>query len=160
MTDKLAGGSGGIPFNDAELLDSSKIYAPQTISMTQGTYSSVLVVGMIQITYAADDGTSFAAPKHGNLGEASNTTTCGSFNLQPDEKIIQVNGRYSARINSLQFVTTKNRKVPDPACGGTDGAMFTDSKLGYYLSFISGRSGVTLDAIQFHWVKFLGMTYN
>ncbi|CAF1061839.1 unnamed protein product [Adineta steineri] len=119
------------------------------------------LVESIRITYEASDGTTFQGSKRGgDNGTTSDSAECGSFTLHPGEKIIQVNGRYGAKIDSLQFVTTNNREVPDPACGSNGGSQFTDSKSGYYLSFISGKSGMILDQIRFHWAKFTGMMHN
>ncbi|CAF1261897.1 unnamed protein product [Adineta steineri] len=159
------GGDGGNRFNDVEHLGSSKIYAPKTISMTQGNSGVHLVVGSkgsfktllvesIHITYEASDGTTPRKSEHGRSnGGTLNSTKCDPFTLHIGEKIIQVNGGSGSKIDSLQFVTTENRKLPDPACGGGGGSVFSDSKEGYYLSFISGKAESSLDRIQFHWVK-------
>ncbi|CAF0849511.1 unnamed protein product [Adineta steineri] len=156
----------GPPFNDSETFDSSKIYTPKTISMTKGTYygkyamvskssPKTLLVESIHITYEASDGTTSRKSEHGRSnGSALNSTKCDPFTLHIGEKIIQVNGGSGSKIDSLQFVTTENRKLPDSKCGGNGGGAFNDSKEGYYLSFISGKAGSSLDRIQFHWVKF------
>ncbi|CAF1211055.1 unnamed protein product [Adineta steineri] len=160
------GGNEGSQFNDVEHLGSSKIYAPKTISMTQGNSGvhfvvvsksspKTLLVESIHITYEASDGTTSRKSEHGRSnGSALNSTKCDPFTLHIGEKIIQVNGGSGSKIDSLQFVTTENRKLPDSKCGGNGGGAFNDSKEGYYLSFISGKAGSSLDRIQFHWVKF------
>ncbi|CAF0985901.1 unnamed protein product [Adineta steineri] len=162
---KRVGGSEGSPFNDSEILRNSKIYAPQTISMTKGEYDrtflvvndtpTTLLVESIRITYEASDGTPFNGPKHGTgSSEVKSSGPCQSVTLGVGEKIIQVSGKNDSRIISLQFITDKGRIIPNPGCGGSRGNQFTDEKSGYYLSFISGRSGWVLDQIQFYWAKF------
>ncbi|CAF4055879.1 unnamed protein product [Adineta steineri] len=159
MAGNAYGGSLGTPFNDSQTFDSSKIYAPKTISMIQGIFNGSLLVESIHIIYEASDKTIFNGSKHGgNKNKTSNKTECGPFTFNAGEKIIQVNGRNDSRIHSLQFVTNENKTIPDPKCGGNDGGAFNDSNNGYYLSFISGGSGTVLDRIQFHWVKFQDAT--
>ncbi|CAF1449840.1 unnamed protein product [Adineta steineri] len=130
------------------------MYQYSAIMKVLNDTSKTFLVESIRIIYKASDGTAFSGSKHGgdNNG-ASNKAQCGPFTFNAREKIIQVNGRNDSRIHSLQFVTTENRKVPNPACGGDGGGAFNDSKPGYYLSFISGKSGDVLDQIRFHWAK-------
>ncbi|CAF0805487.1 unnamed protein product [Adineta steineri] len=129
--------------------------------MTQRNYYGRVVVESIRITYEASDGTIFNEFNHDTGGgKTPSSTICGrSFTLQSDEKIIEVNGKYSEDlINTLQFVTNKSRTIPNSTCGGSGGTMFKDTRSGYYLSFISGKSGDILDQIRFHWAKLPNQT--
>uniref|UniRef100_A0A8D0B4M8 Jacalin-type lectin domain-containing protein n=1 Tax=Salvator merianae TaxID=96440 RepID=A0A8D0B4M8_SALMN len=72
------------------------------------------------------------------------------FFLFPGESIIQVTGKSHIYVNKLVFITDRGRQFPF----GTDsGISFNAVPLfqGTVLRFISGRAGVFIDAISFHW---------
>ncbi|CAF4073923.1 unnamed protein product [Adineta steineri] len=147
---KLYGASGGAPFDDSTYFKSWKLYAPQTITMTQIPNSPSPVIGSISITYKASDETTPVVCRDGATGG----TACGPVTLDSDEKIVTVKVRTGSAVDALQFVTNKGRTIPDPKCGGTGGASFTDEITGYYLSYISGTTVDHLNSIQFHWAPF------
>ncbi|CAF4202604.1 unnamed protein product, partial [Adineta steineri] len=109
----------------------------------------------ISITYVPSDGTTTVERKNGQTDSTNpGINKCGSFTLQTDEKIISINGKSDTLVDSLQFVTNKGRTIPNSRCGGNGGYAFNETKVGYYVSYISGAVGARLDAIKVYWAPF------
>ncbi|KAG9467831.1 hypothetical protein GDO78_014212, partial [Eleutherodactylus coqui] len=70
--------------------------------------------------------------------------------LRPGEDIIQVSGKHTTYLTKLVFFTNKGRNFP---FGKDYGTSFNAVPLHPHtvLRFISGRSGLLINAIGFHW---------
>ncbi len=55
-------------------------------------------------------------------------------------------------ITGLQFITTKDRRIPsDITLTGKD--VETEQFLGYTLGYVTGKSGLRIDQLQFFWYR-------
>ncbi|MCC7159891.1 MAG: hypothetical protein IT281_10185, partial [Ignavibacteria bacterium] len=129
-------------FNDFDTIGSSGISFPKIINVRKWSW-----VNSIEITYQAADGTSRAGLRRGG----DNGVDC-IFTLDPDERIVKVEGAYINHLDFLQFTSNKGRKS-ERCGGGSNDNYFTEQHPGYVLSYISGYYGWYLNGIQFHWVR-------
>ncbi|CAF4268807.1 unnamed protein product, partial [Adineta steineri] len=108
----------------------------------------------LQTTYQTFDGTTADGAQFGvgqNTATSSDAKDCGSFNLNPNEYIVNVTGGAKAFVYWLQFTTNLGRQ--SQMCGTQDGDAFTAKVPGYVLSYFAGNAGKVLNTIQFYWVK-------
>ncbi|CAF3117960.1 unnamed protein product, partial [Rotaria sp. Silwood2] len=141
LTGPAYGGDGGDLFNDMDTIGAAGFTAPKSINIKKAAW-----MDSIQITYQTYGKNIREAPIRGELGGEY----C-RFDLDLDERIVNVTGASDKFVDALQFITNKGRI--SPYCGGNSGIRFTESHPGYIMSFISGRSYHYLDQIQFHWIR-------
>ncbi len=55
-------------------------------------------------------------------------------------------------IRGLQFITTKDRRIP-PGISLTGDDVETEQFLGYTLGYVTGKSGLRIDQLQFFWYR-------
>jgi hypothetical protein len=70
----------------------------------------------------------------------------GGFNLDPDEYLIGISGRFGDHINSIMFYTNKRTSPAFGGSGGTDTFSYT-APTGQRIVGFFGRAGDNLDAI-------------
>lgn len=133
VTTKTHGGGGGSPFDDLPVA----VGKIKSITVRHGA-----VIDQIACNY--DIGGHQA---HGGNGGGQST-----FNLGEDEYITEVRGRAGRLIDSLQFVTNKNRQSPQYG-SPTGGSPFTEKEDRRILRAIHGRSGGKLDQLGFYFGK-------
>ncbi len=102
---------------------------------------------------------------YGANGQRMNTTY--EYHLDDDERIVKVqvkllletfinayNGlKFTTKIiRGLQFITTKDRRIP-PGISLTGDDVETEQFLGYTLGYVTGKSGLRIDQLQFFWYR-------
>ncbi len=132
--DGYYGGGGGNPFADPAMPSGARISAVRV-------YSGEYVDG-IQLVYTLANGRTSEGALHGNRGGRRN-----DFNLNSDEYIIGLSGRYGRYVDSLSIRTNKRTS---PAYGGRGGDrdFSVQAGTGNMVTGFSGRSGKYLDAID------------
>jgi hypothetical protein len=55
-------------------------------------------------------------------------------------------------IRGLKFITTKGRRIP-PGIPLTGNDVETEQFLGYTLGYVTGKSGLRIDQLQFFWYR-------
>jgi hypothetical protein len=55
-------------------------------------------------------------------------------------------------IRGLKFITTKGRRIP-PGIPLTGNDVVTEQFLGYTLGYVTGKSGLRVDQLQFFWYR-------
>jgi hypothetical protein len=130
----LFGGGGGNAFDDKDIAPYpiKKIVA---LAIRHGS-----IVDAIQATYLLENGSTWAAPKHGGDGGSQSDVL-----LQPNEAIVSFVIRSGSLVDNLTIVTELNGVFkeygPFGGSGGGSGAV-----IGAIVS-LYGRSGSKLDAI-------------
>jgi hypothetical protein len=132
--DGYYGGRGGNPFADPALPPGARISAVRVYS---GDY-----VDGLQLVYTLSDGRTTEGALHGNRSGRRN-----DFNLDANEYLIGISGRYGKYVDSLTIRT--NRRT-SPAYGGRGGEkeFSVQANTGNMVTGFSGRSGKYLDAID------------
>lgn len=129
----LAGGGGGSAFSDRDIPQGARISA---VRVRTGDF-----VDSVQMIYTLTDGRTFEGTVHGGRGGRSNV-----FQLDADEYITGISGRYGNYIDSLAIHTNKRTS---PAYGGSGGnrdfRIFVPS--GNQAIGFAGRSADYLDAV-------------
>jgi Jacalin-like lectin domain len=128
-----SGGTGGQEFSDDALPDSSKVI--------QVKIRSGELLDAIQIVHETNNGIRHPMPLHGgNGGEQQD------FLLDEDEFITGVTGRFGNGVDSIQFITNKQRSSVFGGSGGS--ATYTyEAPQGTEVVGFFGRSGATIDAL-------------
>ena len=129
----MAGGSGGSPFADGELLQGARI-AEVRVRAGDTVYS-------VQMIYGLSDGRVSPGVRHGGRGGREYT-----FTLNSDEYITGISGRYGNTVDSMRIQTNK-RTSPTFGGGGGDNDFRIDVPLGSQATGFVGRSGAKVDAI-------------
>jgi hypothetical protein len=133
----MAGGRGGIPFNDMQVPSSARVAEIRVFSGD--------AVDSVQMVYALPGDRLTVGPRHGGTGGQMNT-----FRLDSDEYIIGISGRYGIYVDSLTIHTNK-RTSPAYGGGGGDRDYRIDVERGSQAIGFLGRAGDFIDAI--------GLTY-
>lgn len=94
---------------------------------------------MIRVQYGGVWG-----PDHGGRGGSIT-----NYKLEPEEKIIIVQGRSGGRLDQLEFITDAGR-VLGPV-GGSGGGPWVAARPTCQLSYLSGSAGSRLDSLTLHW---------
>ncbi|CAE6484447.1 unnamed protein product [Rhizoctonia solani] len=144
------GGVGGTPFSDWPFVRHSDSARIQSVQVKCGTY-----IDGIQISYA-DTGPRGRGlvSKQANYHGGSGGKEC-SFDLESNEHIVAVLGRYNKYIVQLCFVTNRGRT--SDIFGGGDGQDFrcqapkTSDGRATRLHYICGKSGDWLNGILLIW---------
>ncbi|CAF0879964.1 unnamed protein product [Adineta steineri] len=128
-------------FNDFDTIGAAGLASPEKINVKKWGW-----VDSIQVDYKGGS-SSRSGPTRGGGGGVD----C-ILKLDADERIVKVEGSYATYLDYLQFTTNKGRK--GDVCGGSSrNTLFSESKPGYVLSYISGNAGWYLNGIQFHWIR-------
>lgn len=138
------GGSGGVSFNDSQVLSPNAGYGPiRQLFIRAGN-----VVDSIAIGYA--NGVQFT---HGT----STGGTLTAIRLDADEYITEVQGRAGTQLDQITFVTSKRTLGP---FGGGGGSPFSVVFRGCALQYLFGRSGQFIDQIGFGYGRQLQASTN
>lgn len=123
-----------------------------------------------QFTYRSSRGdqSRIESPVHGNGKQPISLPH--EYRLDDDERIKQVHVLTTVdivvdtdntthpgikrikRIQKFQFITTKNRKLPNRVVLPDNGFQ-TENFLGYTLGYVTGRTGLIIDQLQFVWYR-------
>ncbi len=132
-TTAIQGGKGGSPFAEMQIPEDARILQ---INVFSGDW-----VDAVQIIYILSDGRTLESPRYGGRNGDRHV-----FNIDSDEYIVGVSGRYGQYIDSLRIHTNKRTS---PVFGGRGGDRAYNIELpsGNYAVGLVGRSGNFLDAI-------------
>jgi hypothetical protein len=137
-TTTIVGGNGGDSFFDTNIPNGARV---REVHIYSGAY-----VDAVQMQYSLPDGRTLMGPRHGGPGGQLSI-----FNIDSDEIILGISGRYGTFIDSLQISTTKRNS---PVFGGSGGAREYRINIpdgNQAIGFV-GRSGDYLDAIGLSYV--------
>lgn len=133
-----SGGLGGLSFSDdAIMLD--KNYRIKKIVIRAGT-----LIDAVQICWVDPSGKDFWGQRHGGNGGREYT-----FNLDPDEYILGIQGKYQYFVNSLQLVTNKRTSQLYGGTGGEQHYSYNRGMTWPGMKVIGfwGKSGTLVDSI-------------
>jgi hypothetical protein len=129
----IAGGGGGIPFSDRDIPEGARVSA---IRVRSGKF-----IDSVQMIYTLRDGRTFEGPVHGGSGGRANV-----FQLDSDEYITGISGRYGNYIDSLVFHTSKRTSPAFGGSGGNRDFRISVPSGNLAIGFV-GRSAEYLDAV-------------
>jgi hypothetical protein len=97
-------------------------------------------IDSVGVVYEASDGRRYASQRHGGSGGGPCVIT-----LEPDERILAIQGHYGAYVESIQLITTRGESR---ICGRPGGARYRiDVPPNHSVVGFAGRAGVYVDAI-------------
>jgi hypothetical protein len=129
----IFGGGGGNAFSDPAQRAGARVLE---VRVWSGEW-----VDAVQLTYALQDGSTWAGTKHGGSGGR-----LSAFQLDSDEYITGLSGRYGKYIDSIRIHT--NKRTSDLLGGrGGNQDLKIDVPGGYQGIGFTGRAGLYLDAV-------------
>jgi hypothetical protein len=97
-------------------------------------------IDSVGVVYETSDGRRHASQRHGGSGGGPCVIT-----LEPDERILAIQGHYGAYVESIQLVTTRGESR---ICGRPGGARYRiDVPPNHSVVGFAGRAGLYVDAI-------------
>jgi hypothetical protein len=132
-TTAIAGGRGGNQFSDYQPAAGARV---SEVRIQAGD-----TIDSVQMVYALTNGQVTVGPRHGGSGGRPAT-----IQLDTDEYIIAIAGRYGDTIDSLRIITNKRQSQTFGGRGG-DRDFRIEVPAGYQATGFTGRAGDTIDAI-------------
>jgi hypothetical protein len=152
------GGDGGGDFDDSSL----RMFTPSHY-LSGFVFFDIENFDSCQFIYTSshDNQSRIASNTYGLYEGEINSTL--EYHLNDDERIDQVrvksyevkftsSGQITKIIRGLQFVTTKGRSIP-PGILLTGYNVQFESIPGYTLGYVTGKTGVRIDQLQFFWYR-------
>ncbi len=127
-----SGGRGGNEFKDSGFKDQTRI---KTITVYAGN-----IIDSIEITYITENKVT-KSDRHGGGGGDKNV-----FNLDDDEYIIKISGKYGNKVDSL-IIQTNKRTLKKCGKDGGDVNFSYEAPEGMEIIGFFGHAGDTLDSI-------------
>jgi hypothetical protein len=153
------GGTGGDAFNDSSIRNFTCSHFLRGIITPRG----MIPLNWFQSLYSSshDPDQIIETNTHGSR---PNTDIEERFLFEKDEKISKIQLKIASisllvdgikkcapLIRAIRFFTTKGRSTP--SIDHADGESFTEQFDGYTLGYMTGRAGLLIDQVQFHWYR-------
>jgi hypothetical protein len=132
-TTQVFGGNGGNAYSDPVIQTGGRVIAVQIQAGER--------IDSVQFTYSLPNGTTASSLRHGGSGGQANT-----FQLDRDEYIVGLSGRYGETVDSLRIITNKRTSQVFGGSGGDHDFQVIVPNGNQAAGFI-GRAGDYLDAI-------------